>query len=414
MMGEGGGGKHPAKPKNDYTAREIAISISKVELHSVLAIENPKKELELVGAAVLIMLSPGKDIPKDVSWAGFKKAIKGNSFHQKISALDSSAIRGFKARALKPFLQNDKFLPAKMASISLCCAKLASWAFVTLKSVPEFDWPESLLLDVVLEGMDGFLRPRTVEQQKLEKEAEAGKKKKKKPKPISDRLAAPKKDFSEPDYPVRQVIKQPTTSNNKLQKRLNKPKKNVTPPVVPPAPTPAPAKVATKPKPETKKSPVKSSPVKAAAAKSPTETTTTPNKKTDTVVFVEAKPEPEPEDPEQIFADEYGDDFAEEKKEEVLDEPVMDEPVVDEPVVVELVVESEVEDVPLKVESEVAEDEEEDYDDDGYGDEFEAESPAKPKLNTPKNPPPQKSPKPASPSKDDEEEYGNDYDEEFE
>ena len=415
-----------------YTAREIALSITKQELHSLLSVENPKKELELVGAAVLIMLSPGRDIPKEVAWGSFKKEIKGNSFPGKIASLNSSNIKGFKARALKPFLQNDKFLPGRIANTSVGAAKLAAWAFVALRGVPEFEWPEGLDLKAVLEGMDKYIRPKNVEHAgdgegngggeggggEGEGEEKKKKKKKKKVKPISERLAAPKRDFSQPDYPVREVVKQVArdkTKERRERKEKEKEKKNNV------STAPAAKAVIKAPAAAVKKSPAKAPAPKSPATKSPA--TKSPAK---AVPPPPKQEEDDAEDPEKIFADEYGDDFADDETQEetkadtkpkeepvieavapkaevqpepagVMEEEPVESEVVESEVVESEVVESEVEEPVLEpmlnkaAEEAVADDdgEDDDYgDEDDYDDEFEAESPAKPgSKKTPASPP---------------------------
>jgi len=167
---QGLGGVVPPKKTGTgkvYTAGELAASLTTGDLRAIKKIENPKPEMALVGAAVLIMMSSGKAVPKDVGWGAFKKEVGDKNFVTRLLTLDGTEVTGFKARALKGFLQNNKFIPAKIAKVSVGCGKLAAWSFVVLSGVSEFEWPEGLDLSQVLEGMEEF----------VEKSAKGGKKK---------------------------------------------------------------------------------------------------------------------------------------------------------------------------------------------------------------------------------------------
>jgi len=126
---QGLGGVVPPKKGTGkiYTAGELAASLTNRDLREIKKIENPKPEMALVGAAVLIMLSSGKAVPKDVGWAAFKKVVGDKNFVTGLLTLDGNGVTGFKARALKGFLQNNKFIPAKIAGVNVGCGKLAAW-----------------------------------------------------------------------------------------------------------------------------------------------------------------------------------------------------------------------------------------------------------------------------------------------
>ena len=126
-----------------YTAGEIAGSISSDDLKALMKVENPRQEMSLVGAAMMIMLSTGKAVPKDVSWGGFKKEASSPNFITVLLTSDGGNIASspFKARALRKFLVNDKFLPENVSQANVACGKLAAWTFAVLRDVKDFDWP---------------------------------------------------------------------------------------------------------------------------------------------------------------------------------------------------------------------------------------------------------------------------------
>ena len=145
-----------AKSAN-YSANQIAGMVEDKDIEELKKIENPKDVMAMVAAAVIILLSPGKELPKDVSWTGFKKVLSDKNFITNLLTLEATTLSGFKARALKAYLMNDRFIPIKIAKVSVPAAKLAAWCFLTLKNSDSFKWPEELSIEKVLEGMDRHL-----------------------------------------------------------------------------------------------------------------------------------------------------------------------------------------------------------------------------------------------------------------
>ncbi|GMH72813.1 hypothetical protein TL16_g06012 [Triparma laevis f. inornata] len=145
------------KKPQAYSAGQIAGLVDDEDVAELRKIENPKDVMAMVAAAVVILLSPGKELPKDVSWAGFKKVLADKNFVTNLITLEASNLSGFKARALNAYLMNNRFIPYKIAKVSAPGAKLAAWCFVTLKNCDSFEWPESLAMEKVLEGMEEHL-----------------------------------------------------------------------------------------------------------------------------------------------------------------------------------------------------------------------------------------------------------------
>jgi hypothetical protein len=150
------GSTRATSTKEPVSASTVASSMTSEDIKNLTAIENPTSPaLAMVAAAVVILLDNKPNPPSDVSWGAFKKLLNGNSFvTDLLMSTEPSQISGFKAAALRRFLQDDKFTPKSILPLSLGGAKLASWVFILLSNVPEFEWPEHLLLADVLDGMD--------------------------------------------------------------------------------------------------------------------------------------------------------------------------------------------------------------------------------------------------------------------
>ena len=92
---------------------------------------------------ILVSNSPFEELPKDVSWTGFKKVLGDKNFITNLLTLEASSLSGFKARALKAYLMNDRFIPIKIAKVSVPAAKLATGA--DPQELESFEWPRSFL-----------------------------------------------------------------------------------------------------------------------------------------------------------------------------------------------------------------------------------------------------------------------------
>ncbi|GMH77720.1 hypothetical protein TrST_g7571 [Triparma strigata] len=192
------------------TAGHIAGLIDDEDVTELRKIENPKDVMAMVAAAVVILLSPGKELPKDVSWAGFKKVLADKNFVTNLVTLEAANLSGFKARALNAYLMNNRFIPAKIAKVSVPGAKLAAWCFVTLKNCESFEWPESLALEKVLEGMEEHLAAKKPAPKPIKANP--------KPKPKA-REVAKAKEAAPPSKPVAKV-----KTNKKTPKNQQAPK----------------------------------------------------------------------------------------------------------------------------------------------------------------------------------------------
>ncbi|ETV91355.1 hypothetical protein, variant [Aphanomyces invadans] len=106
-----------------------SMSVSHVELEALSAIETPPQVVALIAATVLILLTPGDLVPKDVSWNTSRTILSnGREFLRTLHAMSTGPpVADFKLRALTPFLANDKFRPQYLAPISKPAAVLCAW-----------------------------------------------------------------------------------------------------------------------------------------------------------------------------------------------------------------------------------------------------------------------------------------------
>ena len=110
--------------------------LSSSELDELFATE-PSEAVAVVGAAVLILITPGNTVPADVRWTALASQPRG-PFLVALSEVDAEAVPKFKLRALKRFLSVDSFNPVALAEAGAqAAAKLAVWVLRVIAAHPE-------------------------------------------------------------------------------------------------------------------------------------------------------------------------------------------------------------------------------------------------------------------------------------
>lgn len=81
-------------------------NISAYDLELLMGLPNPPIHVQLAGAASVILLSPGNNVPSDVTWQAFQKLISDQSLADRMNAVEPNAISKFKVRAVKPYVSH--------------------------------------------------------------------------------------------------------------------------------------------------------------------------------------------------------------------------------------------------------------------------------------------------------------------
>ncbi|OWZ15837.1 hypothetical protein PHMEG_00010453 [Phytophthora megakarya] len=101
----------------------------------------PHHMVTLVGASVLILLSPADQLPKDLSWRSCQKMLRhGKKLIQFVQDFDVTGVPPFKWKALVPFLQNEHFQPKFLAQYSCAASSMCAWIFSVLRGVQKQDF----------------------------------------------------------------------------------------------------------------------------------------------------------------------------------------------------------------------------------------------------------------------------------
>ncbi|ETV64633.1 hypothetical protein H257_18512 [Aphanomyces astaci] len=106
------------------------MSVSNYELEALGSIDTtPHQVVALIAATILILVTPGDLVPKDVSWTTSRTILtNGRELLRSLHTMSTGPpVAKFKLRALKPFLSNDKFRPHSLLSISKPAAVLCAW-----------------------------------------------------------------------------------------------------------------------------------------------------------------------------------------------------------------------------------------------------------------------------------------------
>ncbi|KAH9159689.1 hypothetical protein LEN26_002209 [Aphanomyces euteiches] len=122
-------------------------SVSSVELQALSRLEAPPHVVALVMTTVLMVVSPGDFVPKDVSWTTSRQVLsQGAALLRSMAALsrEKHAIAPLKLKALAPFVGNDKFRPESLQALSRPAAALCAWVLDLVAATPV---PATITLD---------------------------------------------------------------------------------------------------------------------------------------------------------------------------------------------------------------------------------------------------------------------------
>ncbi|KAF0684804.1 Aste57867_23249 [Aphanomyces stellatus] len=105
------------------------MQVSSVELEALAKIDTPPQVVALLTATILILLTPGDLVPKDVSWATARTILAtGKDLLRTLHALSHGPpVAEFKLKALQPFVANEKFRPPYLLPLSKPAAVLCAW-----------------------------------------------------------------------------------------------------------------------------------------------------------------------------------------------------------------------------------------------------------------------------------------------
>lgn len=130
--------KKKAKKKEELRFNLGGTEIAESDLIELSEIIYPAQVVPLVAATVLILISPGEYVPKDVSWAAVRQLLAtGREFLTTLEQFNSESIPVFKIRALEPFLKNEQFRPKNLIDISPPTAALCGWVLATVSKLEE-------------------------------------------------------------------------------------------------------------------------------------------------------------------------------------------------------------------------------------------------------------------------------------
>ncbi|EQC27891.1 hypothetical protein SDRG_14312 [Saprolegnia diclina VS20] len=126
--------KKPYKKTNPVVLTLQNLSVTHLELEALSRDEAPPQVVALIVATVMILLTPGDLVPKDVSWSTARTLLaNGKQLLRTLHTfLDGPPVAAFKMKALSPFLTNEKFRPAYLVPISTPAAVLCAWVLETV------------------------------------------------------------------------------------------------------------------------------------------------------------------------------------------------------------------------------------------------------------------------------------------
>ena len=116
--------------------------LDRAALIELASLPNPPGPVVLVCATVMILLSPGDMVPKDLSWNSVRKDIaQASGLLKVLSRFDGSEIPQFKIRALQPFVCDVNFNPSTLVRYSAAAAALCAWCLKVVRSRPQYlEW----------------------------------------------------------------------------------------------------------------------------------------------------------------------------------------------------------------------------------------------------------------------------------
>lgn len=116
--------------------------ITSDDIDSVVRIQNPDRNLMLAGAAILILLTEGTEVPADISWESFRELASFEDIAWDMNSLVPSNIPRFKVRAIRPFISHlenyaasSKMKPGSSSSRSVWSSmKIIKWVISLMKN----------------------------------------------------------------------------------------------------------------------------------------------------------------------------------------------------------------------------------------------------------------------------------------
>mmetsp|Transcript_5571 Transcript_5571/g.8485 ORF Transcript_5571/g.8485 Transcript_5571/m.8485 type:complete len:913 (-) Transcript_5571:190-2928(-) len=80
------------------------LEITSTDLHTVSSLSTAPRSLTLAGAAILIVLADGTEVPDDITWEAFRGAAIRTVMAEEMNAVMPYTIPNYKVRAMTPFL----------------------------------------------------------------------------------------------------------------------------------------------------------------------------------------------------------------------------------------------------------------------------------------------------------------------
>jgi len=116
----------------------VELQVSEAELQELQAgVRDPSESLAILGASLMIMMTRGNEVPKDVRWSAFA-ALPAGDVVSNLQTVIPDEVPGFKLRALKHFLTRNAFDAIALESdVSPTAGKLAAWLLRVIAQHPE-------------------------------------------------------------------------------------------------------------------------------------------------------------------------------------------------------------------------------------------------------------------------------------
>ncbi|OQR94556.1 hypothetical protein ACHHYP_01129 [Achlya hypogyna] len=126
--------KKPSKKADPVVFTLNDLSVTHLELETLSRDEAPPQVVALIVATVMILVTPGDLVPKDVGWATARTLLSnGKQLLRTLHTfLEGPPVATFKMKALSPFLTNSKFRPEFLIPISVPAAVLCAWVLETV------------------------------------------------------------------------------------------------------------------------------------------------------------------------------------------------------------------------------------------------------------------------------------------
>lgn len=139
------------------------LGVSCLELEQMAEPLTVPKPLALLCSAVLMLLSPGKHVPKDMSWPATRSQLTSTStMLARVCTFDRSAVPQWKVRALKPII-TDELLPADALRENPIAVRLCDWLYKLFKSSKTYSSAVGSAGVAVVRRVAKAVKPRDVE-----------------------------------------------------------------------------------------------------------------------------------------------------------------------------------------------------------------------------------------------------------